>query len=393
MTSEPDELRLFLVAGEQSGDQLGGPLLAALRKGSKRAISVSGVGGDSMAAQGCYSLFPLSDVAVMGPIAILKHLPTLIRRVRQTVDAAIAMRPDALIILDSPEFTHAVAKRIRRRLPDLPVIDYVSPSVWAWRPGRARKMRRYVDHILAILPFEPEVHKRLGGPACTYVGHPLTERLKWIRSRDSEKFRHALQIENDRPVVVVLPGSRATEVRRLMGVFGQTLDRIFSESGPIEVVIPAAAGVEHLIEECLAEWSLKPHIVSSEEDKFDAFRLADVALAASGTVTLELALAHTPMVVAYRTEAIVAAFLWTLKAHSIVLPNLVLGENVFPEFIQDKCAPDILSAALLSLLDKNSPEYKRQTAAFKVLDERMRLSSGTPSTHAAGIVLDLVGRD
>ncbi len=393
MTADRDELRLFVVAGEHSGDQLGGPLLAALHDMSDRPLSLSGVGGEAMAAQGCGSLFPLSEVAVMGPIAILGRLPKLIRRVHETVDAAVAMRPHALIILDSPEFTHAVAKRVRRKLPDLPVIDYVSPSVWAWRPGRARRMRRYVDHVLAILPFEPEAHRRLGGPDCTYIGHPLIERIDWIRSRDTQAFRKRLNLDAERPLLVVLPGSRATEVNRLTGVFGETVARIVARKGPVDVVMPAASGVEHLIEQRLSDWTVKPHVLRGEEDKFSAFRAADAALAASGTVTLELALAQTPMVVSYRTEAIVAMFMWMLKAHSIVLPNLVLGENVFPEYVQGACNPETLSDAMLPLLDAKNPEFKRQMAALQGIDERMKLPSGTPSTRAARIVLDLALAD
>ena len=389
MTADSEELRLFMVAGEHSGDQLGGHLIEALREMSDRPLALSGVGGEAMEAQGCQSLFALSDVAVMGPAAILHRLPTLIRRVYQTVDAAVAMRPHALVILDSPEFTHAVAKRVRRRMPDLPVIDYVSPSVWAWRPGRARRMRKYIDHVLAILPFEPDAHKRLGGPDCTYIGHPLIERLDWIRNRDVKAFRSTLGLAPDRPLIVVLPGSRATEVNRLMGVFGQTIARIMSQKGEVEVVIPAAAGVEPLIERHLPDWPMRPHIVGGRDNKFAAFRAADAALAASGTVTLELALAETPMVVGYRMEAIVGLFMWMLKAHSIVLPNLVLGENVFPEYVHGACNPDNLSKALLALLDKGSPEYARQIEALKGLDEKMQLPSGTPSTRAASIVLDL----
>ena len=393
MTADGQELRLFVVAGEHSGDQLGGPLLAALHDMSDRPLALFGVGGEAMAAQGCKSLFPLSEVAVMGPLAILRRLPQLIKRVHETVDAAVAMRPHALIILDSPEFTHAVAKRVRRQLPNLPVIDYVSPSVWAWRPGRARKMRSYVDHVLAILPFEPDVHRRLGGPDCTYVGHPLIERIDWIRSRDTQTFREKLRLNADRPLLVVLPGSRATEVNRLTRAFGETVTRIVEQRGPVDVVLPAASGVEPLIESYLPHWTVKPHIVRGEEDKFSAFRAADVALAASGTVTLELALAQTPMVVSYRTEAIVAMFMWMLKAHSIVLPNLVLGENVFPEYVQGACNAETLSNAMLPLLDQDSPEFKRQMAALRGIDERMKLSSGTPSTRAARIVLDLALKD
>ena len=175
MTAPPDgSLRIWLVAGEESGDQLGAKLMGALRAALGPApVTFEGVGGEAMAAQGLRTLFPLSDIAVMGIGAVVARLPSLVQRVYRTVDAIVQGGPDAVVIIDSPEFTHAVAKRVRRRLPALPIVNYVSPSVWAWRPGRARKMRAYVDHVLALKPFEPDAHRRLGGPPCTYVGHPL----------------------------------------------------------------------------------------------------------------------------------------------------------------------------------------------------------------------------
>lgn len=342
-----------------------------------------------MAGEGCPSLFPLSEIAVMGPVAIVKRCRSLVRRVHQTVDVAVEMNPDALVILDSPEFTHAVAKRVRRRLPDIPVIDYVSPSVWAWRPGRARKMRRYIDHVLAILPFEPAAHERLGGPACTYVGHPLIERLDWIAKLDTRKLAKRLGVTGSRPVIVILPGSRASEIERMMPVLGRTIELIVRRAGPVDILLPVADGMEDKIHAHLSTWPHQPHIVHGEEDKFTAFRIADAALATSGTVTLELALSGTPMVVGYRTDFIVSLLRWMLKAHSIVLPNLVLGENVFPEYIQKACAAKTLCNSLLPLLDTSSAAYKRQHEGLSRITNVMQLPSGTPSEHAARIVLDV----
>ncbi len=385
-----DPLSLFLVAGEPSGDQLGGKLIPALRVRAGRDVIFSGVGGPAMAEQGCLSLFPLSDVAVMGPAAILRRLPTIVRRIYQTVNAAGAARPHALIILDSPEFTHPVAKRVRRRLPDIPVIDYVSPSVWAWRPSRARKMRSFVNHVLAILPFEPAVHERLGGPPCSYVGHPLIERLDWIAARRPETLAQSLGLSGDRPVLAVLPGSRSNEVRRMMQPYGEALRVILDRFGPVEVVIPVVEGVRALVEEGARGWPLRPHLVTGEEPKFQAFRLAHAALATSGTVTLELALAGTPMVVAYRAEAVAALLLRPLvKVPSIVLPNLILEENVFPELIQEACTPERLADALIPLLQDGSHERARQQAGLAGLADRMKLPSGTPSERAADIILEL----
>jgi lipid-A-disaccharide synthase len=382
----PRPLKLFLIAGEHSGDALGAKLIEALRAQSLRPLDLEGVGGELMAEQGCPSLFPLSELAVMSPLDVLPRLPNIWRRIRQSVGAVIAQTPDALVILDSPEFTHQVAKRVRRRAPDVPIIDYVSPSVWAWRPGRARKMHRYIDHILAILPFEPEVHRRLGGPACSYVGHPLVEKLDWMQGLDAEALRRRLGIAKDRAVLVVLPGSRSSEVKRLMAPFGHALRRLQAEAGPFEVILPAVASVRPLIEKGLKTWPVTPHLVSGEADKFASFKLARAALAASGTVTLELALAGTPMVVAYRTDPIASSLRFLLIAHSVVLPNLILGENIFPELLNRECNGEMLNQALLPLM-RGGSERERQLAELVRVVERVRETDDAPSERAARIVL------
>ena len=379
-------LKLFLIAGEHSGDALGAKLIEGLRAQSTRPLELQGVGGELMAEQGCPSLFPLSELAVMSLVDVLPRLPNIWRRIRQSVNAVIAQSPDALVILDSPEFTHQVAKRVRRRAPDIPIIDYVSPSVWAWRPGRARKMRRYVDHILAILPFEPDAHRRLGGPACSYVGHPLVEKLDWMRNLDAEALRGRLGIAKNRVVLVVLPGSRASEVKRLMAPFGDAVRQLKAEAGPFEVILPAVRSVRPLIEEGLKGWSMTPHIVIGEVDKFAAFKLARAALAASGTVTLELALAGTPMVVAYRADPIASSLRFLLIAHSVVLPNLILGENVFPELLNRECDGERLSEALLPLM-RGGPERERQLSGLARVGEQVRQTDDAPSARAARIVL------
>jgi lipid-A-disaccharide synthase len=388
MSQSGRQLRVFLVAGEPSGDQLGARLIPEIKRLAAGGVQLQGVGGAAMAEEGCPSLFPLSDVAVMGPLAILARLPLIVGRVYQTVDAAVRFRPDVLVILDSPEFTHPIAKRVKRRLPETPVVDYVSPSVWAWRPGRAAKMRAYVDHILALLPFEPAVHARLGGPDCTYVGHPLVERAHWIRQLDPGALAKKLELPNDRPVLVVAPGSRPSEVGRLMEPFGRAVEALMAHAGPVELLVPTVESMRDLIEEAAAQWPVKPHLVKGETEKFQAFRLARAALAASGTVTLELAMSGTPMVVAYKVDALAWSLRWLLKVHSVVLPNLILEENVFPEFLQDRCTPDRLAQALAPLLT-DGPERERQLKGATRLKDRMALPKGTPSAKAAGIVVGM----
>lgn len=383
--------KLFVVAGEHSGDALGAKLMAALNSRASNPIRYVGVGGEGMEAQGLASLFPLDDVAVMGPMSILPRLPKIVRRVYQAVDAAVASEPDAVVIIDSPEFTHPIAKRIRKRRPDIPIIDYVSPSVWAWRPGRAKRMRAYVDHVMALLPFEPAAHERLGGPPCTYVGHPMIERYDWIKAQDGAALAARLGLTGDRPVVVVLPGSRASEVGRMMQPFGETLALLAARGCRVDAILPVVESVRGLVEEGLAGWTVKPHLVSGEADKFAAFRLARAALAASGTVTLELGLAGTPMIVAYKVDPVASRLRFLLKVHSVVLANLVLGENAFPEYLQEDCTSEHLANALEPLLG-DSPQRVMQIAALARIPRQLLLEEGTPSERAAEIVMRLTGR-
>ncbi len=383
---ETNSLRVFLVAGEHSGDALGARLMSALKQNLGERVRFAGVGGERMREQGLTSLFPLSDVAVMGPLSILRRLPRIVRRVYATVDAAIAERPDVVVIIDSPEFTHPIARRIRRRCPQIPIIDYVSPSVWAWRPGRAKRMRRYVDHVLALLPFEPEAHRKLGGPPCTYVGHPLIERREWLEALDPAPFAERLGLERDQPVLVVLPGSRSSEVERLMQPFGDTVRLLHARGLVRQVIIPVVPHVRGMIEQATAAWPVRPHLIEGEEDKFRAFKLATAALAASGTVTLELALIGTPAVVAYRVDPVAARLRFLVKVPSIVLANLVLGENVYPEFVQDDCTPEKLAAAVAPLLS-TTPERRRQLELLARVPERMAVEAANPSHAAAEIVL------
>jgi lipid-A-disaccharide synthase len=383
--------KIFLIAGEHSGDALGGKLIEALKAQSSRPLELKGVGGGFMGAQGLHSMFPLTELAVMSPLDVLPRLRHILRRIRESAAAVIEFDPDVLVILDSPEFTHQVAKRVRRRAPQIPIVDYVSPSVWAWRPWRARSMRRYVDHILGILPFEPEAHRRLGGPPCSYVGHPLTEKLDWIETRDPEALRKRLGIADGSPVLVVLPGSRSSEVKRLMGPFGDAMRRLREHIPTLEVILPVVESVRGLVEEGLKSWPLGPHLVTGEEDKFASFRLARAALAGSGTVTLELAVSGTPMVVAYIADALAAKFRFMLIAHSVVLPNLVLGENVFPEVLQKDCVGEKLSEALLPLI-MGGPERDCQLEGLARVNARMRETGEAPSEKAAKIVLDHLRR-
>ena len=211
--------RIFLIATEESGDRLGAGLMKVLRQRLGGAVVFEGVGGRAMAREGLSSLFPIEELSIIGFAGVVMQLPKILRLIRQTADAVLAAEPDILVIIDSPDFTHRVARRVRARDASIPIVDYVSPTVWAWRPGRARAMMRYVDHVLALLPFEPEVYRKLRGPPCSYVGHPLTEQLASLRPNAEERKRR----DAAPPVLLVLPGSRRSEIRHHLAVFGETL--------------------------------------------------------------------------------------------------------------------------------------------------------------------------
>ena len=379
-----EPMRIYLVAGEPSGDQLGASLMRSLRAKLGEDVEILGVGGEAMIREGLRSLFPLSDIGVVGLRNVLGRLPTILKRAYSIVDDVAEKRPDVVVIIDAPDFTHPVARRIRRRSPTIPIVNYVSPTVWAWRPGRAPKMRRYVEHVMALKPFEVAAHERLGGPPCSYVGHPLIERLDVLRPEPGERPRLA----DDPLPILVLPGSRPSEIRRLMEPFGETLRIVAERIGrPLEVTIPAVSHLADDIRARAASWPVKPRIVEGEGAKHAAFRRANLALAASGTVTLELALAGVPMVVAYRVSGLEAQLRFLVKVSSVVLANLVIGENVVPEFIQEDCTPAKLAPALLALAT-DSEARRRQLAGFSRLDDIMEAGSPTtPSERAAAIVI------
>jgi lipid-A-disaccharide synthase len=392
MSEASRPLCIFIVAAEESGDALGGALAGALAARHGNGLNLSGVGGRAMSAAGIASPFPIDDLAIVGLTAIPRRLPTILRRIRETANAVVAAQPDALVVIDSPDFTHRVARRVRRLAPSIPIIDYVSPSVWAWRQGRAHAMRSYIDYVLAILPFEPAAHVRLGGPACVYVGHPLIEWLAELRpsAEEAERRRSAP------PLVLVLPGSRSSEIRRLLDIFGAALERAAARTGPFDLVLPTVPHLLARVNAGTAHWPLKPRVVVEPAEKWSAFRTARAALAASGTVTLELALAGVPAVAAYRLSLVEEAVLRLLsrrasRPHSVILANLVIGENVMPELLQRACTPEALADALVPLVT-DSPERQRQIEAFGRLDAIMGIGAIKPSAQAAAIVSDIARR-
>jgi lipid-A-disaccharide synthase len=385
MAAKPTSIvarKIFLVATEESGDRLGASLMKVLRQRLGGAVRFEGVGGLTMAREGLVSRFPIDELSIMGFSAVGRKLPMILRRIRETADAVMEAAPDILVIIDSPDFTHRVARRVRARDPAIPIVDYVAPTVWAWRPGRARAMRAYIDHVLALLPFEPEAYRKLGGPPCTYVGHTLIEQIDTLRPGPDERRRR----DQQPPILLVLPGSRRSEIRHHMAVFGETLRILQTQNVPFEPVLPTMPHLLDAVQEGVVNWAVQPRIAVGEQEKKAAFRIAHAAFAKSGTVTLELALAGVPMVGAYRAGPVEMWIALSLaRTSSVILANLVIGENVVPEFMQRDAIPEKLVPALRDVLS-DTPLRQRQVQAFARLDAIM--STGQPpSVGAADIVL------
>jgi lipid-A-disaccharide synthase len=377
-------MEIYLAAAEASGDKLGASLMAALKRKSP-GVRFSGVGGGAMQAEGLISQYPMSDLAAFGFADVIKSFSRLKRRISETADAIIAARPAAVVLIDSFGFSFRVARLVRTRAPEIPIIKYVAPQVWVWRQGRAKAMRPYFDHTLALFPFEPEVHRDLGGPPCTYVGHPLLELLGKLRPGTEDNARR----EQKPPVLLVMPGSRRSELRSLMVTFGEAISLLAQKCGTFELLLPTLPHLETEVREAGSAWPVPPAIVTTDAEKFSAMRRARVAIAASGTATLELALAHVPHAGAYRVrwwEAAIARMM--VKVKIALLPNILLNERIVPELLQEDCTAGKVAAAVAPLLESGA-ERARQLEAFARLDAILAVPE-PPSERAAAIILELL---
>lgn len=377
--SEARPLRIGIVAGEESGDLLAADLVVELARMTGRPVELIGVGGRHLVALGLKPLFDGSEIALMGVTAVLRDLPRLMRRIGQTARAVVEARPDCLITVDSPDFSLRVARKVRAAAPGIPIVHYVCPSVWGWRPGRAAAMRRYVDRVLCLLPFEPEALSRLGGPEGVYVGHRLAAHPGVLAARAAQGGRAVRAAQGSRSAAVrqqprrllVLPGSRRGEVRRLLAPFGETLCILGQRGNEFEVTIPTVPHVAGLVEEAVAGWPVRTRIVTGEEGKWQALGEADAALAASGTVTLELALAGVPMVSCYRTDVLATALMRFYTAWSASLPNLIADWPVVPEAYNDYLRPAYL-ARLIEQLWADTPARAAQVDGLARIAARMK---------------------
>ncbi|MFD1792620.1 lipid-A-disaccharide synthase [Ochrobactrum teleogrylli] len=352
-TSRP--LKIAIVAGEESGDLLGADLIDALRLQTDRLVDLVGVGGDHLAARGLKTFFDPHEIALMGLGAIIKNLPGLVLRIRQTARQIVAEKPDCVLLIDSPDFTHRVAKKIRAADPSIPIVKYIAPSVWAWRPQRARAMRAYIDHVLTVLPFEVDVIERLNGPQATYVGHRLSSYAPIIETRAAQLALEPQRSEAGKHTLLLLPGSRRTEIQMLMEPFGRAVEELSQRVEKLEVILPTLPRIEAMVRDLSRDWAVKPLIVVGDEEKWKAFARADAALAASGTVSLELALSRIPSVLSYKADWFARKFLMPkITIWSAALPNIIADEPVVPEFFNEFVRPGMLARNLERLMRPGS---------------------------------------
>ena len=387
-------MKLFLIAGEASGDKLGAAMMAGLKQISPD-VEFHGVGGPHMQAEGLVSLFPMDELSVMGLAEVLPKLRGLFKRRDQAVDAVIALKPDALITIDSPDFCLRVAAKVRQKSP-IPIVHYVAPSVWAWRPGRAAKMARHVDHVLALLPFEPP-YMQAAGMTCDFVGHPVV--AEPLPSPDDiAALRSELNIPEGIRVLTVLPGSRSGEVARLAGRFGATVGLLNRDD--LHVVVPTVPHVHEQVAEEVQNWPFQVTLLDArgyapkiaEARKWALFHMSDAALAASGTVGLELGMAGCPAVIAYQVSPISTFFMKRMiKTKYVNLINILLQRPVVPELLSENCTPENIAAALRPIL----ADAEVASAQRKALVEAMAMlgtADDSPGLRAARSVVSAIER-
>lgn len=381
-------MKVFLIAGEPSGDALGAALMSGL-KSLVPDVAFHGVGGVRMQVEGVRSLFPIEDLSLMGLVEVLPKYRHLKRRIAETAAEVARVKPDVLVTIDSPDFCLRVTRVARAALPGLRTIHYVAPTVWAWRPGRAAKMAEVIDHVLALFPFEPP-YMEAAGMSCDFVGHPVVAAERAGKA-EAAAFRETLQIGPDQPLLLCLPGSRRGEVTRLAPQFQEAIVRLRDREPALRVVVPTVRGVAPIVRDIVARWPVVPQVLEAEQDRMAAFAAADVALAASGTVSLELAANRVPMVIAHDFNRLTW---WMMKRAALIdtvtLVNIVTQTHTVPEFLGPACRPGPIAAALARLLDDRDLR-EAQIAAMD--DTMLRLGRGgeAPGLRAARSVISFLG--
>lgn len=380
---------IYIIAGEPSGDLLAARLMAALKQLTDHSVRFAGIGGEAMRAEGIDSLFPQADLAIMGFAEVVPRIPKILARLRQTLDDIETRQPSLIITVDSWGFTGRVAKALKKKGSTIPRLHYVAPMVWAWKEKRARTLAERVDRLLCLLPGEPAYFARHGLPA-VHVGHSVLERQG--EKRDGKGFRRRHAIPEDAPVLCVLPGSRNSETSRLLPVFAETAEFMAERFPGLHLVVPSVETVSASVRDAVAGWRV-PAVVVGNEEKWDAFAASDAALAASGTVALELAVSAVPMVIAYRVApltAMLARRLLTIKYACLL--NLMVDRLVVPEFIQENCTANALTEALTPLMT-DGPVRRQQLAGSAEALKILGVDGEKPSWRAAREALSMMRRE
>lgn len=387
MMGNPVPLKIFILAGEASGDALAAKLMKGIKVKALNA-EFHGVGGPLMMAEGLVSLFPMEELSVMGVFEVLPKLPKLLKRINETAAEVKQLRPDVFITVDAPDFSFRVAKKLEGT--NYLKVHYVAPSVWAWRPGRAKKIAALYDHLLTLLPFEPPYFEKEGLPA-SFVGHSVIE--TWADKGDGAAFRTRHAISPDDRLLMLLPGSRRSEVTRHLPVFETAIASLRAEIGDFRMIIPVIGRSGDLVRETVKKWAWSPLIIDGEAEKFDAMAAADVALAASGTVALELALARLPTVIAYKMNALTAMIARRfVKLEHVNLVNILLKREVVPEYILENCTADNLSRAVAELF-RSEEKRQQQIVSYDQAMVLLGLGGAAPGARAAEIILKLIAKE
>jgi len=382
-------LKIFIIAGEDSGDKLGSAIIDSLREAFDGSINFVGIGGNGMMNRGLDSIFPMSDLSVMGLVEIALQYPSLKNRLNQTIQSILDEKPDILLTIDAPEFCFRVAKKIKLSNKNIPIAHYVAPSVWAWRPNRAKKISEFVDHILALFPFEPRYFRDVG-IKCDFVGHPIvTESLADEESIAEFKNEYSLA---DEPIILCLPGSRKSEIDRLMPVFGKTLEKFSNILPSARFVLPSTPNIYEYSKKYLGSMPKDVIFLSPEKIGIDkylkfkkaSFKISSLALAASGTVSLELAANNTPMVIGYDMGFLSRQIIGLmLKTETVNLVNLITGNRNIPECLGANFKSENLFLEMVRVYSNNQNQIKD----FRTTMDLLGQNNEPPNDRAANSLL------
>jgi len=391
MENNTNKKRIFLVAGEPSGDKIAAGLMRALKE-KDSDIEIIGVGGVQMKAEGLKSLFPIEDLSVMGFFEVLPKLSIILKRIKFTAEEIIKQKPDAVVFFDAPDFCFRVAKKVKHADKSIPLIHYVAPTVWAWREGRAKKIAKFLDHMITLFPFEPKYFKKYGLDSIC-VGHQVVEKSldKEVATKDFRKLHKLKDSEN---ILTILPGSRVHEIHNLLHVFCDSILDILEVKPNMVVFIPTLPHLKPELKKIFKGRGINPIVITDESEKYNCFAASNFAIAASGTVSLELALTGTPHLIAYKVNPLSAMIVKIfVKTKFFNIVNIILNKEVVPELLQDKCTSHDIVETAIKLIDDKKTQNEQQSSFEKVMKSLGVGDQSTPSQKAADYVLKIIDKE